>query len=185
VAAFIKQKKLASAVIVGHSMGSTNAQCFATKYPSMAKALVLVASFADYQKAMIDDFKKLIDELQDPVDSNFVVEFQKSTITKPIGDEKLNTFIQESRKVPAHVWKGVAAGWQSANYRSALQSFTKPVLILWGDKDVYCPREDQELLHQAFRQSRMIIYEGIGHALQWENPQRCANDLTDFINSIH
>lgn len=181
LAAFIKQKKLGQSVIVGHSMGSTNAQCFAVKYPSLTKALVLVGSFADFNKPAIDEFKKLIDALEDPVDSVFVAEFQKSTIVKPIADKMLRGFIDESRKLPAHVWKGVAAGWKGANYLKKMETFSKPVLIIWGSKDSYCPKEDQEILNKAFKNSRLLVYEGIGHAVHWEEPILFAKDLNAFV----
>jgi pimeloyl-ACP methyl ester carboxylesterase len=180
LAAFIKQRDLSPAVVVGHSMGSTNAQSFATRYPELTRGLVLVASFADFDKPAIHEFKKVIDELRDPVDSSFIAEFQKSTLTRPIPGETLQTLINESRKLPAHVWKGVAAGWSAAGYSAALTAYEKPVLIIWGDRDAYCPEEDQQLLHRSIRNSRLLIYEGTGHANHWEEPQRFAKDLAAF-----
>ena len=89
VSEFIKEKKLSSVVIVGHSMGSTNAQCFAANYPAQTKALVLVGSFASFDKPGVTEFKKVIDELNDPIDSSFIAEFQKSTFTRPVSTEVL------------------------------------------------------------------------------------------------
>lgn len=183
VAAFLKQKNISSAVIVGHSMGSMNAEFFAIKYPQHVKALVLVAAFAAFDSPVLADFKKVIDELRDPIDSTFIAEFQKSTLTRPIEDERLQLFINESIKVPTHVWRGVSDGWKKNDYVATLQSFDKPVLIIWGDKDPYSPREDQLLLNKAMRNSRLLIYEGTGHANQWEEPERFAKDLVEFINS--
>lgn len=184
IADFIKKKKLGAAVIVGHSMGSFNAQCFATKYPELTKALVLIGTFADFNKPLIDDFRKTVNELNDPIDSVFIAEFQKSTIVKPIREDMLIGYINESRKLPAHVWKGVAAGWEGIDYTKALQSFSKPVLIVWGDKDAYCPKEDQEILNKAMKNSKLLVYEGIGHAVHWEDPERFAKDLVQFIDSL-
>lgn len=182
LAAFMTQMKIRPAVIVGHSMGSTNAQCFAANYSSLTKALVLMASFADFNKPMIVDFKKVIDGLSDPVDSAFVADFQTSTIVKPVTGEMLNGFISESLKLPAHVWKGVAAGWATADYLKPLQRFNKPVLIAWGDKDAYCSKEDQVKLQSVLKNSKLIVYENIGHALHWEDPEKFAGDLINFIN---
>ncbi len=143
-----------------------------------------VGSFADFNRPAINEFKKVIDELKDPVDSAFVAEFQVSTIVKPITAEMLNGFISESRKLPAHVWKGVAAGRKGASYINGLQSFSKPALIVWGDKDGYCPEEDQALLNKALKNSKLLVYEGIGHALHREDPQRFAKDLSEFLNGL-
>jgi pimeloyl-ACP methyl ester carboxylesterase len=185
VAAFIKEKRLGPAVIVGHSMGSTNAQCFASHYPGLTRALILVASFAGFDKPMIHEFKKVIDGLNDPVDSLFIVEFQKSTVTRPVSAERFQAIVDESLKVPAHVWKGVAAGWASADYVRALQNFDKPTLIIWGDKDAYCPKDDQLLLNSALGNSTLLVYEGTGHANHWEEPERFANDLIEFVLTLN
>ena len=185
VAAFIKEKHIGPAIIVGHSMGSTNAQCFAAHYPKLTRVLILVGSFAGFDKPMIHEFKTVIDGLKDPVDSTFIVEFQKSTLTKPVSPERFQVIVEESLKVPAHVWKGVAAGWASAGYLNALQNFDKPVLIIWGDKDAYCPKEDQFLLNKALSNSTLIVYEGTGHANHWEEPERFANDLIDFVLKLN
>jgi len=185
VAAFLTQKRLGAAVIVGHSMGSTNAQCFASRYPSLTRALILVGSFAGFDKPVIHEFKKVIEGLHDPVDSLFIVEFQKSTLIRPVSNERLQTIVDESLKVPPHVWKGVAAGWASAQYLNSLTSFDKPALIIWGDKDAYCPIEDQFLLHNALSKSTLVVYKGTGHANHWEEPERFANDLIEFVLKLN
>jgi non-heme chloroperoxidase len=184
IADFIKQQKLNQPVIVGHSMGSINAQCFITNYPPLTRALVLVGSFANLKSPAINEFKKVIDDLKDPVDSTFAAAFQVSTIVKPIPDAMLQAFISESLKLPAHVWKGVAAGWATADYIKALQTFNKPALIVWGDKDAYCPKEDEELLNKTLKKSKLLVYEGIGHAVHWEDPKRFADDLVSFIQTV-
>ena len=184
VAAFLEQKRVGPAVIVGHSMGSTNAQCFASNFPALTRALILVGSFAAFDKPVIHDFKKVIDGLNDPVDSLFIVEFQKSTLTKPVSAQRFQAIVEESLKVPAQVWKGVAASWASAGYLNSLTNFKKPVLIIWGDKDAYCPKEDQVLLNNALSKSTLLVYEGTGHANHWEEPERFANDLIEFALNL-
>lgn len=184
IAAFMKQLDIKEAIIVGHSMGSTIAQCFAVKYPGLVKAMVLVGAISDYRKPGLYEFKKIIDELKDPVDSLFIAEFQKSTIERPIPPVMLERFIRESQKVPAHVWKGVAAGWEKSDFVNALKQFNKPTLLLWGDRDAICPRKDQDQLNIAIKNSRLVVYEGTGHALHWEEPGRFAKDLAEFINKI-
>jgi len=181
VAAFLKQKRVGPAVIVGHSMGSTNAQSFASNYPELTRGLILIGSFAGFDKPIVHDFKKVIEGLNDPVDSLFIVDFQKSTLTRPVSAERFRVIVDESLKVPANVWKGVAAGWASAQYLNSLTSFDKPALIIWGDKDAYCPKEDQVLLHNALSKSTLVVYEGTGHANHWEEPEHFANDLIDFV----
>jgi non-heme chloroperoxidase len=185
VAAFLKAKGIKEAVIVGHSMGSTIAQCFAVNFPSLTKAVVLVSSFADYHAPVVAEFKTVVDALSDPVDSIFITEFQKSTILKPTPGLSLDSIVNESRKLPAKVWKGVAAGWKLSDFRKQLPAFRKPSLILWGDKDLFCPRKDQDELRSLLKASTLLVYEGVGHALHWEEPKRFAEDLQGFIKSLN
>lgn len=184
IAAFIRQMRLGKVFLVGHSMGSTMVQNFAVKYPELIRGIVLVASFAVYSnKPMITEFKTVIDQLKDPIDSTFAADFQNSTIVKPIPEYMLQQFIQETQKVPAHVWKGVAAGWDKSEVADKLRHYNKPALIVWGDKDAYCPEADQQLLKNAMEHSNLLVYRGTGHAVHWEEPVRFATDLVQFINS--
>src|SRR5262245_24389848 len=47
VAQFIEALNLGSAVIAGHSMGSTNAQKLGIDYPDLVRGLILMGSFID------------------------------------------------------------------------------------------------------------------------------------------
>ena len=185
VAAFMDKMKLKKAIIVGHSMGSTNARQFVISYPERTMGLVLMASFASFKdNPIITEFEGVVAQLEDPVDANFITEFQKSTIKRQIPDTYMETIISESRKLPVHVWKGVALGWKDADYNESLKKFTAPTLIIWGNLDSYCPESDQHALKNAIKNSKLEIYKGTGHALHWEEPQRFADDLVEFVNGI-
>lgn len=36
----------------------------------------------------------------------------------------------------------------------------------------------------AIPNSRLVVYEGIGHSCYWEEPERIAADLAAFVESI-
>jgi non-heme chloroperoxidase len=184
IAVFIKQLAINKPVIVGHSMGSTIAQHFAVNYANLTRGIVLAASFADYNSTAVSDFKFMIDQLTDPIDPAFAEGFQRGTAVRPVPEPMMKTFIEETSRVPAYVWKSVAAGWASSNFAKPLQSYKKPALIIWGNKDGFCRREDQELLLSSIKRSSLKIYEGTGHAVHWEEPTRFANDLLQFILRI-
>lgn len=185
IAAFLHQQKISNAIVVGHSMGSMIAQQFALDHPEMTKGLVLVGSFADFSNnAAVQEFAQSLEGLKDPIDREFAAGFQQSTLANPIQPAFLKTMIGESCKVPAHVWKKVGQSLFQVNYLAPLRSYTKPVKIIWGDKDVFSPRHDQELLTVALSGSTVLVYEGIGHAVHWESPSRFADDLITFINGF-
>ncbi len=59
-----------------------------------------------------------------------------------------------------------------------------PTLILWGTRDVLCPRADQEALLVEIAGARLIVYRGAGHGLHWEEPERFAADVASFAKNF-
>jgi pimeloyl-ACP methyl ester carboxylesterase len=186
IAGFMQKLNIESAFIVGHSMGATVAQRFVLDYPERTRGLVLIGSFASYKKQpVIDELREIIAKLEDPIDSGFVHEFQKSTLFKPISETAMKTFVSESMKVPAHIWKSAGDGVLVVDYSDELKHISSPTLIIWGDQDKYCPQKDQYTIKAAIRNSTLLIYEGVGHAIHWEDPERFTNDFLDFIQKAH
>ncbi|HEV8503814.1 MAG TPA: alpha/beta hydrolase [Chitinophagaceae bacterium] len=182
---FINEKKLGASIIVGHSMGGYVAQQFAVSYPGLTKALVLIdtdAYFAD--NPGFTDFTDEILKFERPVDYSFARDFQLSTLSKPLDSLQLALFIDESMKLPLHVWKGGAAGLVAEDFTKDLQKIDAPVLIFWGSKDMICFKVDQENFTTNLKNEKLIVYEGTGHALHWEEPERFTADLASFIKGM-
>jgi len=184
IADLMKVMDIKNPLLIGHSMGSTIVQCFASRYTFPTRGIILIGAFADYERPDIIEFKKIIDQLTDPVDSMFAAEFQKSTAYRPIPHSMMKLFIEESGELPAYVWKGVAAGWSTSVYTSQLKNYKKPALLIWGDKDNFISIKDQEKLQQPLPKSTLNVYRGTGHPTHWEEPERMAKDVVDFAGSL-
>jgi len=185
LAAFMDKLKIKKAIIVGHSMGSSNARQFALSHPSRTMGLVVIGSLASFKNnPTITELEGLVAKLEEPVDSDFIHAFQRSTIIRPIPEEYYATIVKESEKLPVYVWKGVTHGWKDADLAERLSHLRIPVLILWGEKDNFAPGADQFLLNNTLRNSKLEIYRGTGHALHWEEPQRFSDDLIEFVNRV-
>jgi pimeloyl-ACP methyl ester carboxylesterase len=186
IAAFADTLGLGAVVIVGHSMGSTNALRFAIDYSELTLGLVLAASFASYRKnpTVVEFWESAVSKLADPIDPGFVREFQESTLAQSVPEAFLGTVIQESLKVPARVWRAAFEGFLEDDFTEELNRIKAPTLILWGDRDRLCSREDQEVLLGAITGSQLVVYEGAGHGLHWEEPERFAADLAAFGNIL-
>lgn len=185
VAAFIEQQKLGAVVIVGHSMGGVNAQRFAIDYPQLTKALVII----DSDPLLIEnegmpEFFEAVMKLNGPISREFMVEFQKSTITRPIDSSYFETVVNEGLKVPTAVFQAACKGMLEDNLVEELKTIKKPALIFWGEKDAVCLRKGQERLRNNIKNVQWKEYKGTGHALHWEEPQRFVKDLVQFINSL-
>ncbi|WP_164851351.1 alpha/beta fold hydrolase [Larkinella soli] len=180
LALFMKHHRIGEAVIVGHSMSSTITQCFAVRHPELVRSVVLVGAFADYNTELMTGFVKELATLKDPIDRKYAEEFQKSTLYRPVPPAYFETVVDESMKAPARVWYGVMSSFLKVNYLSGLRAFRKPTLVIWGEKDTYALRNDQDLLQKAIPGSKLLIYEETGHAVHWEDPERFVRDLLDF-----
>jgi pimeloyl-ACP methyl ester carboxylesterase len=103
---------------------------------------------------------------------------------RPVPPVFFEMAVNETMKVPVRVWKSVAKELAFTDYTSQLEAVTVPVLLIWGDKDLFVPETDQYILHGILSDSKLVVYKGTGHAVQWEEPERFANDLTSFIREI-
>jgi pimeloyl-ACP methyl ester carboxylesterase len=185
IVAFADALGLGQVVLVGHSMGGTNAQRTAIAFPDRLLGLVLVASFATYHRPELDEFwTSTIAPLTDPIDPAVARGFQESTLARPIPPAFLETAIAESLKVPARVWRGAFQGFMEDDFASERGKIRTPTLLIWGDQDSFVPREDQDALLTAIKGAHLVVYEGAGHALHWEEPARFAADVAAFVAGL-
>ena len=125
-----------------------------------------------------------VSKLQDPIDPSFALDFQKSTLYRAVPETFRDTAVQESLKVPARVWKAAFKGFLEADFSDELGKIEAPTLIVWGDKDALFLRHHPEALAAGIPGSRLVIYSGTGHAVHWEEPERFAADLVQFVEDL-
>jgi non-heme chloroperoxidase len=183
---FMDALQLKTAIIAGHCMGGLVAQRFALDYPERTRGLVLAGTLPTMRRKpeVQELWDSVVSKLEDPVDRSFVVEFQESTLAQPVPSAFFETVIQESLKVPARVWKEVFASLLQEDSSSELRRIKVPTLIVWGDRDTFCSRQDQDALIRALVRSKLIVYSETGHALHWEEPELFADDVVSFIERL-
>ncbi|MEA2513530.1 MAG: hypothetical protein QOJ59_3017 [Thermomicrobiales bacterium] len=185
VADFINTLGIGPAVVVGHSMGSTVAEQFAVDYPAQTRGLVVIGSFIDFAgNPVIAELWSAVETLVDPIELDFVREFQEATLAQPIPSAYLETVVAESMKMPARVWKAALAGLVATNLAGDLADIAAPAMVVWGDRDGFAPRGEQEALAVAIPNAELTIYRGAGHAVHWEEPSRVAADIAAFVARI-
>jgi pimeloyl-ACP methyl ester carboxylesterase len=185
VRAFMDALELPDAVIAGHSMGSLVAQRFAVDYPHRVRALALMGAFLTIHgdTVMESYWESTLWPLPDPVPREVALEFQLSTLAQPIAQSWLDLFVAESQRVPARVWRATFREFLDTNFSAELDTIAAPTLMIWGEKDAYCGPSHRAGLQRAIPHARTRIYEGVGHALHWEEPERFAQDLVAFVRS--
>jgi non-heme chloroperoxidase len=183
LAAFLDAVGLEAAVIVASSSAGFTARRFAADHPRRTLGIVLVgAPYSLRDKPAVSEFLEAVSGLSDPIDPAFVREFVESNVFRPLPPAVRETLVSENLKAPTRVWKATLEGLLDAEPTDI--GITAPALILWGDRDESLPRSDQEALATAIAGSRFVTYEGTGHVVHWEQPERVATDLAAFADQI-
>jgi len=170
-------------VLVGHSMGSVNGLRVAIDHPDRVAGLGLVGAFARFatNPGVVEFHEGAIRALSDPIDEAVAREFQASTLTRAIDPEFFEMVVRESLLAPAHVWRRCFEGFLEDDFADELARVRAPTLLLWGDRDAFVSRGDQDALLAGITGSRLRVYEGVGHGLHWEEPERFVRDIEGLV----
>ena len=188
IAALHDALELEPAVLVGHSLCSAVALRLAIDQPDRVSGIVLVGatptlSASTAARAFWDD---QLARLTDPVDPAFIGSMIEGMVARPVSPGFIERMATESAKVPAHVWRAFfESRWRGeGEYAGELGRVAAPALIVWGDRDPRYGRADQDALAAAIPDARLLIYQGAGHTLHWEEPERFADDVVRFVAEI-
>lgn len=182
LAAFLDALNIGRVVLAGHSMGSVVARAFADRYPTRLRGLVLIGAFSSlHDNAGVKEFADTVLGLADPVPREFAHEFQVSTLANPVPAAFLTMAVDESMKLPATVWHQTITALTERDLSRLGAGLPVPSLLIWGDKDTFVLRADQEALCAVLNDVRLVVYEGVGHAVHWEKPERVAETLMNWL----
>ena len=186
VRAFMDALGLPTAIIVGHSMGSLVAQRFAIDHPDRVRAIVLLGSFLTMHgdRGVEEFWDTTLSGLTDPIPREVAHGFQVSTLAQPIAPAQLDRFVAESQRVPAHVWRATFREFLDTDFSGDLGKISAPALMVWGEQDAYCGPTQWAGLQRGIPHAQARIYEGVGHALHWEQPERVAREMVAFVSGL-
>lgn len=178
---FLDAAGIEKGLLVGSSTGGVAARIVAGSHPDRISGLVLIgvpATLADKPAAI--EMNTVVQGLSDPVPRGVVEDLMAGVVGRPIAAGLVKTMIDERLKVPARVWKDTLRGLLEADLGATLTGILVPTLVIWGDEDDFLPRDDQQAVLDAIHGARLLTYEGTGHAVHWEQPERVVADLAAF-----
>ena len=186
IAALIERLDLGPAIVVGHSSHGLVAQRLAVEHPRLIGGIVIESGFATLRgnRNLRDLVDTQIAALRDPIDRDFVRRFQAGTFLKPVPQAFVDAMVDETLKVPAHVWHQAFAGLLEEDNSAQLGAIATPTLLVWGDRDTIVGRDRKDVLLAGIRDADILVYEGVGHTPHWEEPERFAADLARFVARV-
>lgn len=97
--------------------------------------------------------------------------------------------IDRTRELSDGIWLGtphnLTAEWRKAALRARQESILHEILILWGEKDCWIPREHLEEMARRMPRCRLEVVPGVGHSMNVEQPEAFARRFSAFFEMAH
>jgi pimeloyl-ACP methyl ester carboxylesterase len=194
---FMEQIGMDAATIVGNSMGGfIGAEC-AIKFPHRVEQLVLVsAAGLSTQNHRHEPVLKAMyagEAVAQWVTAR-VVGRSRELAGRPRGRQAIMWFVtpHAERLAPEFVIEQ-ARGAGKPGFLPALDALSDypiedrlddvkcPTLIVWGKKDLLVPVKDAYKFDELIPDSRLIVYQDVGHCAMFEVPERFNADVRAFL----
>lgn len=185
VVAALDALRIDRAVLAGTSSGGLVAQQVAVDHPDRVRGLLLVGAPRGLRDLPVPEWVGDADALTDPVPEAIArASVEGFPVGRPLPADFAAEMVEDAMRVPAHVWRAVVQGLLAAEPPTERGTVTVPTTVLWGDRDEILPRQDEERLVAAIPGAELVVYEGTGHLLLWEEPERVAADLMALLRRV-
>ncbi len=183
---------IASAHVLGASMGGMIAQEFALQYPSRLRALVLMCTTCGGPKSagwdQLCERLDLVRELREaPAPDSELVQEQLSWMFTPEflanPTPAFQEFILSTLQYPAPLegMKRQAEAIRHHDTYDRLPQIAAPTLVLAGEDDPLILAENSRILAQRIPGARLILYPRMRHGFNLEIPEQVHADILSFL----
>jgi pimeloyl-ACP methyl ester carboxylesterase len=191
LADFIDALGLERPHICGLSFGGGLAIELARRHPGLPRSLVLASAYAGWAGSLGRDeaerrraeFMTNADRPLEEVMREFSRTLFTDSVPDEIVDETIDIMIGATR--PAGM-RAMATAFADADLRDVLPQIDVPTLLIYGDADQRSPLSPVgETLHAEIPGSTLVVFPGIGHVVNLEEPDRFNQEVRSFLLSLH
>ena len=174
---FMNHLELASATLIGNSMGGHIALIFSKEHPEMVDSMVLTGSSGLYESAMGDSFPRRGDKdyIRTKTEEVF---YNPAVATDELVDR---VFEIANNRVSILRLLGYAKSAIRHNMAEDLPKFKMPVCLIWGEHDKVTPPKVADEFHKLLPNSELNWMPLCGHAAMWEHPEEFSKIVLKFL----
>ncbi len=92
--------------------------------------------------------------------------------------------LAERQRIQTHVYSAFWKWVQSFDYSAWLPRIEVPTLLLAAEKSQLQNTQMQHFMQQQIPNSQLVVFEGVGHSMHMFMPERCAEAVLDFLETI-
>ncbi|WP_442602245.1 alpha/beta fold hydrolase [Paenibacillus sp. KN14-4R] len=178
--------------LVGHSLGGEIATHVALEAPDQIKSLALIAPDG-FRKGVLPPIKWLASKgwLSGMFRKAMRSQMKPKVMSRMLGlplDHMTPAFMENWTKPYTHpnlpdIIAKTLADDDTGILSNRMNQITAPTLLIHGTKDRFIPKRVFEQYKQQVPHIRTEVYEGCGHVLMEQCPERLAASLENFIQS--
>lgn len=181
ILALLDAESIATADLIGNSVGGWVAATFAAAYPDRIRRLVLVdaAGFkamfegpspVNFYPDTVADMQKLLSFVRHAADAHGVAAAERALSTlKASGDAS----------AADRIFAGMFA---SERLEDVADKIVAPSLIVWGANDALFPSAIADLIAGRVRQAKKVLIAEAGHFPHLDNPSAFHAAIASFLN---
>ena len=187
--ALLNHLNIPKAVIAGLSMGGQIAMAFAEQYPHRLSGLILAATFpqADTEEAIKTrraTAERFLQQGSVLPGGEMIPKLIAPASLKRNPEIAVEVFTMIAHTPPAGAAAALRGRALRKDYTESLTRITVPTLIIVGTEDSYIPLETAKQMHQSIPNSRLEIFEGIGHLPNFEATDRFNAVLHSYLANL-
>ena len=187
---FLKAKDLNNIHLVGNSMGGAIALSYAGQFPQRIKSLTLIDSLGliKTKSEIAVDFEATGNNALLNICSNSAFKrFIDFSMQKPpfLPDFIINVLVKDKcarAKLEKIIFDDMV---KDSDLTAIAKKITIPTLILWGKKDRVLHIDNAKLFNNTIKNSKLIVFDDLGHVPLLEDPDRVALSVKHFIQKVH
>jgi pimeloyl-ACP methyl ester carboxylesterase len=190
VAALLDALNIASAHVVGHSMGGMVAQELTLHHPHKVRSLLLLSSWAqldDRGNAIIESWGDLAKKIDAETLTRLILPwlYTSAFYARPGAIEQIIQLVLANPYPPSpEVLNRQSRAISASNTSDRLDKILCPTLVAVGREDILVPVQFSQELAAEIRGAKLELLGNTGHEMLIETPTEVASTMSAFLNQL-